>query len=723
MQYMAPGHSACEAYGADIETVLRTVADRYVGANPRVPFVFRLSSRQGFLRNERFGYVFDCGARFPDARREQSVYAWGGLWSEGESEFRTEVRPYGPTEIFVNGESVYRTDCYEEKVKEAQPIHARLQKGWNSFVLRFIKTPFGFGGEIGRNKYAPLVFFSPLPSCEGMEGFVYTRPMDGTLDPLPTWEHPGLPDDADWLPVCEWDEAQRAQKPMRRIFGLQPGRFAYGWARLEPAAAGRCHVAGTAGGPLTLYVQGRPVLHTEGGAFAGDFDTGAAVCNLVAECCCGQEDWGFTLAVSRAAAPVHLSNPCRPRGMDDPWLYAGPFAEKQDVGTLAALPRTFVTDEGEDYWRVDRPAMYVRPFVETPQYGQWNYPVGVTLFGLARAGEWLRRPDLNDYVTAHLRLCAAYYGYSLWDRRKFGAPGVNAQAATIESLDDCGSFAFTLLDGARRAEMPDIRRIADAVYDHMAHRQSRLPDGAFWRVHSCMPDMVNTMWLDDLYMSVPFLCRYYELTGNTDSLDDAARQFLLFRDRMRIADNGLLSHVYYPVEKLATGVPWGRGNGWVMLSLTELLALLPAAHPLRPQLLDFFETMCGVYAGVQDKEGLWHQVLNDPDSYAEASCTAMFVCAFARGVRHGWLADRRRFTDAAVRGWEGLTRTCIDREGNLYGICRGSGHSFTPRYYKYDLGWILNDPHGTGVVLTAGCEVAQMLRELSVGTSVAQAEA
>jgi len=36
----------------------------------------------------------------------------------------------------------------------------------------------------------------------------------------------------------------------------------------------------------------------------------------------------------------------------------------------------------------------------------------------------------------------------------------------------------------------------------------------------------DTMWADDLYMSVPFLCRYYQLTGKEKYIDDAARQFL-----------------------------------------------------------------------------------------------------------------------------------------------------------------------------------------------------
>lgn len=51
---------------------------------------------------------------------------------------------------------------------------------------------------------------------------------------------------------------------------------------------------------------------------------------------------------------------------------------------------------------------------------------------------------------------------------------------------------------------------------------------------------------------------------------------------------------------------------------------------------------------------------------------------------------------------------CIDRDGNIYGVCRGSGYSYREEYYKYELPWILNDTHGTGIVLMALVETAEL---------------
>lgn len=90
----------------------------------------------------------------------------------------------------------------------------------------------------------------------------------------------------------------------------------------------------------------------------------------------------------------------------------------------------------------------------------------------------------------------------------------------------------------------------------------------------------------------------------------------------------------------------------------------------------------------------------------------MFVYAFARGVRRGWLTEPYPYADAALRGWTALAQYCIDHQGNVYGVCRGSGYSFNKLYYKEQLTWQLNDTHGIGIVLLAGIEALELTREL-----------
>jgi rhamnogalacturonyl hydrolase YesR len=159
-------------------------------------------------------------------------------------------------------------------------------------------------------------------------------------------------------------------------------------------------------------------------------------------------------------------------------------------------------------------------------------------------------------------------------------------------------------------------------------------------------------------------------------------------------------------------MPWGRGNGWTVFSLSELLAVLPQDHTLRPDLLAFFSSLCQGYLALQDPQGMWHQVLTHPDAYPETSCTSMFTYAFARGIRYGWLERPQPYVKAVFKAWEALNRTSIDKGGNVHGVCRGSEFSFTPEYYKKELLWNLNDTHGVGIVLLAGVEVLRLRQYL-----------
>jgi unsaturated rhamnogalacturonyl hydrolase len=320
---------------------------------------------------------------------------------------------------------------------------------------------------------------------------------------------------------------------------------------------------------------------------------------------------------------------------------------------------------------------------------------------------------VQDYVVNHVQLCCDTFDYALWDRQQFGgATNVHHLLASIDSLDDCGSFGSCLLEVARHAEVHGFRRIADYVADYICHKQARLPDGTFYRRVLMHIFHENTMWADDLYMSVPFLCRYYQLTGDRTIIDDAARQFLGFKERLFIPELKVMSHVFDFRRQMATGVPWGRGNGWTVFSLSELLAVLPQDHPLRPDLLAFFSSLCQGYLALQDPQGMWHQVLTHSDAYPETSCTSMFTYAFARGIRYGWLERPQPYVKAVFKAWEALNRTSLDKGGNVHGVCRGSEFSFTPEYYKKDLLWNLNDTHGVGIVLLAGVEVLKLRQYL-----------
>ena len=340
----------------------------------------------------------------------------------------------------------------------------------------------------------------------------------------------------------------------------------------------------------------------------------------------------------------------------------------------------------------------LRPYAESALFGRWTYPLGVTLYGLLSAGRELNEPYYVRYAAAHVAQVSGIHPYALWDTERFGFAGVNQQLCWLDALDDCGSFGSLLLecDGGKTREVRDIvRRIAD----YMLKEQPRTEDGAF-----CRRD--QTIWADDMYMSGPFLCRYSAMTGDPAGIDTCAAQLLKYRDLLYLPSQKLMAHMMCLRKGKNNGIPWSRGNGWVIFSLSELFLKLQEDHPDREPLLAFFRDLTEGYLAVQGREGLWHQVLDDGCSYPESSSTAMMICAFCRGLRLGLYpeTDRARIAGAVRRAWKGLTETAIDSHGNLFGVCRGSGFSFSRAYYRA-LSWRFNDPHGIGIVMLAGTEI------------------
>lgn len=719
MAYFPPERSSYRVYHGDVADTLQLIANRYIGSQPKHPWVFRASHRGAFKRNIDYRYEFDFVEKFPEIRDGQFVYAWAKLWSDQEAELPFSVSCFGPVRVYVNGELAFKSNIQEDVFPDQRSwFRQKLQAGWNHFVLQFEKTGTGCGGHFGTGsiKGLPLHFVTASAERDGQEGWLYTEPLDERLAELPGEGTTEADDPVRWLPQAAWEEAELRRGVFGRLFADEEGEVAYAWTKLvnqRPDGAA-VEIAGEHRGALTVYLNGKEVYRSasDSGNYRITVPCGYGVHDLLVRSERPADDAKWDHELRMISSGTALQAPVLVHGFAADWLYTGAFRKGSEpaAADLCRLDTVFEAAKGGTYWRVDQPNTVLRPFVETTHYGRWNYPLGVTLYGLLRTGLKLGRQDYVDYVLDHIEQCTAYEQYALWDKEQYGGAGINHQLTAIDSLDDCGSFAATMLYAMEQRELKGARKVADRIAHYISHEQSRLEDGALYRVTGSTLFMKDTMWCDDLYMSTPFLARYYELTGDRAYVDDAAKQFLLYKKYLYMPELKIMSHVYDFKFDKQNKVPWGRGNGWVLFSLTELLRVLPEDHEDRDELLTFFRELSEGYLALQGENGLWHQVLTMPESYEEASCTSMFIYAFARGVRYGWLTNPEPYVEAVERGWEGLARYAIDGEGNIYGVCRGSGYAFSALYYKDDLPWNLNDTHGIGIVMLAGIET-WLLRE------------
>jgi rhamnogalacturonyl hydrolase YesR len=267
----------------------------------------------------------------------------------------------------------------------------------------------------------------------------------------------------------------------------------------------------------------------------------------------------------------------------------------------------------------------------------------------------------------------------------------------MSELDHCGAMGASLYEIYKNDERADYRAYMDKAANYMMNEEIKLEDRTLARHRPRR----RTVWLDDLYMSTPFLARYTALTGDNAYLDFAIDQVIKFNKYLYDETTGLFFHCYYAEDKVNGVARWGRANGWGMMATVEVLKYTPPDHPKRGELFDLLLRQIVGISRYQTEMGLWHQLLDKQDSYLETSCTAMFTYCIAKAVNEGWI--HKNYISVAQQGWQGLTTT-INDNGQVKGICRGTGIHSEINYY-YTRPTPLNDIHGLGAVLLAGSEL------------------
>jgi unsaturated rhamnogalacturonyl hydrolase len=180
------------------------------------------------------------------------------------------------------------------------------------------------------------------------------------------------------------------------------------------------------------------------------------------------------------------------------------------------------------------------------------------------------------------------------------------------------------------------------------------------------------IWIDDMFMITALQTQAYRATGDTAYIDRAAREMVLYLDSIQL-ENGLFYHS--PTAHFS----WGRGNGWMAAGMTEILRALPADNTYRQRIMDGYHKMMAALLEYQADNGMWRQVIDDPEFWEETSSTAMFTYAMITGVKNGWL-DKKTYGAAARKAWLSLV-TYINDDDNLTEVCEGTGTSTDRNFY------------------------------------------
>ncbi|TBL73976.1 glycoside hydrolase family 88/105 protein [Paenibacillus thalictri] len=304
----------------------------------------------------------------------------------------------------------------------------------------------------------------------------------------------------------------------------------------------------------------------------------------------------------------------------------------------------------------------------------WNYENGCILTALERLYDKTGDERYYDYIVKNMDLFIRPDGtIDTYQLNEYNVDQINQ-----------GKALFLLYEETKQEKY--LKAIKLLVAQLKGH--PRTSEGGLWH-KKIYPFQ---MWLDGVYMTSPFLAAYAAQFGEHEWFDDIAKEILLMEKRSRDPHTGLLYHGWDESREqlwadMDTGCSphfWGRAIGWYVMAVVDVLDYMPVDHPQRGQIIGVFYRLAEAIMKVQDLEsGLWYQVMdlgNREGNYLEASGSSMFVCALAKGARHGYLGGAA--LEAARRGYRGLVERCVvsDPDGSLHldHICSVAGLGGNP---------------------------------------------
>jgi unsaturated rhamnogalacturonyl hydrolase len=371
------------------------------------------------------------------------------------------------------------------------------------------------------------------------------------------------------------------------------------------------------------------------------------------------------------------------------------------------LHRRMMSNEGKHVWSVEMTDSVMKR--DPLFYKKWAYDYGVVLKGVEAVWRNTQEQKYFDYIKTNLDVFinadGTIWGYEL---EEFNIDHVNNGKQLLLLYTQTGDERY--------------KKAANLLREQL-RRHPRTSAGGFWH-KKIYP---HQMWLDGLYMGSPFYAEYAKMFGEPEAFDEIANQFILMNKYARDNKTGLLYHGWDESREQRWANPetgcspnfWGRAMGWYAMAIVDVLDYFPGQHPQRGAIIDIFKNMVEALLKVQDQaSGVWYQVLDQGGrigNYLEASASCMFVYAFTKAVRKGYIS--REYLTAAQKGYDGILTQFIEvnEEGlvNLKWVCMVAGLGNIPyrdgsfQYYISEP-VRLNDPKGVGAFILASAEIEHL---------------
>lgn len=264
--------------------------------------------------------------------------------------------------------------------------------------------------------------------------------------------------------------------------------------------------------------------------------------------------------------------------------------------------------------------------------------------------------------------------------------------------------------------------------------QPRTKEGVYW--HKAI--YANQVWLDGIFMGLPFYCNYAVQTMKPKKaekyLNDAVDQMVKTDYRTYDEKTQLWKHAWDEThqqfwankEDGKSKHCWARALGWYVMAMTECLDAMPENYARRQEVIDLLNKAMKSVVKYQDKKtGVWYDVLDvkSDKNYLESTASSMFAYVLLKGYRKGYLSEE--YLKAGVKAYNGILKQFIkvntDKTISLTRCCAVSGlgpgpgpYVKKPNYkrdgsFEYYMSEPIrdNDAKGVGPFIWASLEMEQ----------------
>ncbi|RXZ76632.1 glycoside hydrolase family 105 protein [Paenibacillaceae bacterium] len=300
-----------------------------------------------------------------------------------------------------------------------------------------------------------------------------------------------------------------------------------------------------------------------------------------------------------------------------------------------------------------------RPSISLIRMDNWDWSQGVGLFSL-----YLHYKETGDKAILN-------YLTDWFDSRiREGLPGKN-----VNTMCPLLTLSYLIEETPNEVYMDICREWAA----YAANEMPRTPEAGITHV-TIDGDNEGELWDDTLYMTVLFLGRMGVLLDKDDYVQESIHQFLVHLKYLTDTETGLFFHgwSFERNDNFARAL-WGRGNSWYTAGLVDYLEIVELPYGVKKFMLTSLERQVRKLAELQAASGMWHTLLDDPDSYEETSATAGFAYGILKAVRMGYISEQYR--ECGMKALQAVIG-CIDEQGAVQGVSYGTSMGHTLQFYK-----------------------------------------